>query len=269
MSLINRMLRDLSTRTPPPGDVLGGVRLQPDIRQPGSRRTSAFLGLTAAITAALWLARGPTPTVPEVQAAAAPATAAPLAAVPAAVELRRFQLALQLATVPAEPPRRARARRAPPMAAARESGDSLEMAAAELRTIPMPGAATVTPVEPLTREERRRQARDALVKRDPLAAVRLLETDAPAVDTDPEYHGLLAAAYQRLDRHAEAAREYEALLLAQPDEAHWWAGLGLSRDALGDVPAALRAYMHARQIGRLEPSVMQHIESRAAALQQG
>jgi len=86
---------------------------------------------------------------------------------------------------------------------------------------------------------------------------------------DPEYHGLLASAYQRVGRHEDAARVYQGLAQLQPGIAQWWAGYGLSRDALGDVPGALAAYAQARSLGGLDARVLEHINRRSAALSAG
>lgn len=114
---------------------------------------------------------------------------------------------------------------------------------------------------------RRLGARIDLARGQPDLARQRLETSPPAVTADPEYHGLLAAAYQRLERHQDAAREYQALVQAQPAEGHWWAGLGISRDVLGDTTGALGAYSQARQLGHLDPRLLDYVTRRIAALQ--
>jgi MSHA biogenesis protein MshN len=121
--------------------------------------------------------------------------------------------------------------------------------------------------EPQRNAFRRLAARLALARGQPQLAVQQLEVGVPTVAADPEYHGLLASAYQRLNRHEDAARIYQSLAQLQPGEAHWWAGYGISRDALGDVPGALAAYAQARQLGHLDPRVLEHINRRTAALQ--
>lgn len=114
---------------------------------------------------------------------------------------------------------------------------------------------------------RRLVARIELGRGRPAAAVEVLERDPPGVDRDIEYHALLASSYQRLGRHEEASRSYQGLLRQQPDEPLWWAGFGLSRDALGDAAGALAAYSRARQLGNLDPRVIEHINQRTLALQ--
>lgn len=114
---------------------------------------------------------------------------------------------------------------------------------------------------------RRLAARIELARGRPAAAVVVLEQNPPAVERDAEYHALLASAYQRIGRHEEASQRYQALARLQPDQASWWAGYGLSRDALGDAAGALTAYARARQLGNLDPRVLEHINQRTLALQ--
>lgn len=116
---------------------------------------------------------------------------------------------------------------------------------------------------------RRLAARIELGRNNAAAAASMLERNPPTAETDPEYHGLLASAYQRLERHNDAARIYGGLTRLQPNESHWWAGYGLSRDALGDAPGALAAYSQARSLGGLDTLVLDHINRRAAALTAG
>jgi MSHA biogenesis protein MshN len=123
-------------------------------------------------------------------------------------------------------------------------------------------------VDPLHVGYRRLAARIELVRGQPAAAVALLEHDAPDVERYPEYHALLASALQRIGRHEEAARGYQALAREEPYQAAWWAGYGLSRDALGDSAGALAAYARARQLGDLDARVLEHINQRSLALQQ-
>jgi len=114
---------------------------------------------------------------------------------------------------------------------------------------------------------RRLVARLELARGRPAGAAEALERNPPPIEQDPEYHALLASAYQRLNRHEEASSVYRGLTRVQPEQASWWAGYALSRDALGDVPGALAGYARARQLGGLDPRVLEHIDRRAAVLQ--
>ncbi len=114
---------------------------------------------------------------------------------------------------------------------------------------------------------RRLVARLELARDRPAGAVTVLERNPPPLERDVEYHALLASAWQRLGRHEEAARAYRELARVEPDEANWWAGYAISRDALGDVAGALAGYAQARNLGGLDPRVLEHINRRTAALQ--
>jgi MSHA biogenesis protein MshN len=110
-------------------------------------------------------------------------------------------------------------------------------------------------------------ARVELARDRPGEAVAVLERDPPTLERDLEYYGLLASAYQRVNRHDAATRLYRELVRVEPREANWWAGYGVSRDASGDAAGALAAYAQARQLGGLAPNVLEHIDRRTAALQ--
>jgi Flp pilus assembly protein TadD len=339
MSLINRMLRDLSSRERRPGDVLSGIEVPhpPPRRGPNWARLGFLLGLIALFTGGMWLlmAQRPAPGAPGAVATAPGAAASMVAGAAPAGPGERLRLDETLSTVP-EP--RARAARrapavseaeatapagtpapesAPPPAAkpapasrprdaraaaqkyaearrALERGDDVSAAdgfAAALELDPaLRGARedlgtlrlrqgrlqeaeailrTGLEQEPSWIGYRRLAARLELARNNGAAAVALLERDRPDVAADPEYHGLLASAYQRVGRHDDAALSYQALSQQQPGVAQWWAGYGLSRDALGDVPGALAAYSQARTLGGLDARVLQHINRRSAALTAG
>ena len=124
-------------------------------------------------------------------------------------------------------------------------------------------------LDPSRRGYRKLVARVELARNRPGDAVAVLERDPPPLDQDLEYYGLLASAYQRIGRHDAATRLYRELMRAEPQEANWWAGYAMSRDAEGDVAGALVAYSQARQLGGLAPNVLEHIDKRTAALQAG
>lgn len=332
MSLINRMLRDLSTRAPSGGDVTAGVRVRTPRAPEPARRLGLLVVLVAGFSAALWLLVVPKPGSAPDAADTSRSGMAPAAgdARASGAALPRFQFDMSLSTIPSEPPAR-RGSRAPrptadsaplppaPVVMAAPAAAPLPRAASardqrkaeDLRSeaaaaagggdasgaerlyrsaLALDGAndgvreglgrlllaqgrldeaATVlAPAGPSSSPGLRRlAARLDLAMGQPASAIARLESGAPTVRADPEYHGILAAAYQRVARHEDAIRTYEKLIQAQPAEAHWWAGLGLSKDALGDAAAALNAYAQARERGRLEPSVLEHIDRRTAALQ--
>jgi MSHA biogenesis protein MshN len=345
MSLINRMLRDLSSRQPGAGNVMTGIQLPEESRPRGGplQRLAMLAVLVVVFTAGLWFVFGPKaikPVQPRGLTPAATAAGAPASAVPPAMpetmtttappSPTMLKMETQLsdpgarpaparakprATAPAAAPattsRAETATRAPaPTAPARstQSGDELyaqarralergDDAAAEpllvqalaanpslhaaredlgnlrIRQDRLGEAEDTTRVgldlAPTWTGYRRLAARIELARNRPDNAVAVLQRDPPPLERDLEYHGLLASAYQRVGRHDQAAQIYRELMRVQPQEANWWAGYAMSRDAAGDVNGALTAYAQARQLGGLAPNVLEHINRRTAALQAG
>ncbi|MGQ0586743.1 MAG: tetratricopeptide repeat protein [Gammaproteobacteria bacterium] len=341
MSLINRMLRDLSTRQPATGDVMSGI--QPPGAEAAPRgglvgRLAALAALVVVFTAGLGFVFGPRPAKipqprpmpPEAIAAAAqapqaepaPAMAPPAAEpepaspppssaaaeapapVPAAVAPPPAEArpAIKAAAPKARAPRPVKqpaatgrtgpqayrdARRAldrgdeqaadaalqealakdPALHAAREELGNLRIRQGRLDDAESVARAGLA-IDPSYIGYRRLAARLELARDRPAVAAELLEREPPPLERDIEYHALLVSAWQRLGRHEQAARGYEALARAEPYQAMWWAGYGLSRDALGDAPGALAAYARARQLGGLDPRVLEHIDRRTRSLQQ-
>jgi len=339
VSLINRMLRDLSSRQPAAGNVMDGIQLpgaEPAPRGGMLGKLAALVVLVAAFTAGLWFVFGPKPVkIPQprqpppgavvAEAPAPQAESAPLQARAPDPEPAQLQMDTRLApagsataapaeAAPAEPPKPvakksrakpagdaapaktpsprkpadayAQARRAlergdlraaeaalqealaldPNLHAAREDLGNLRVRQGRFGEAEADARAGLA-LDPSRTGYRRLLARIELMRGRPDAAVAALEPDPPALERDPEYHALLASAYQRMNRHEDAARSYQALARAEPYQAAWWAGYGLSRDALGDSAGALAAYSRARQLGNLDPRVLEHINQRTLALQ--
>lgn len=196
MSLINRMLRDLSSRQPAPGDVMTGIQLPNERRARGGvlQRLALLVVLVVAFTAGLWFVFGPKPVrIPQPRgmpagataataAPAAPATAPPAAAAsaasPAESESPQLQMATQLEDVPAKAPaRKPRATRAP--AAERPRETAREAAAAPASGGAAAGTGTASA------DELYAQARRALDNGDDAAAEPLL---GQALALDPKLH---------------------------------------------------------------------------------
>jgi MSHA biogenesis protein MshN len=348
MSLINRMLRDLSSRQPAPGDVMTGIQLPNERRARGGllQRLALLAVLVVAFTAGLWFVFGPKPVKipqPRGMPAGGPAAASPAATAPPAPAApatspdaagAQLQMATQLAEVPARPP--VRKPKAAPAPAAQPAREPVRDVAREPATRPADGGGA-TGTGTASADELHAQARRALDRgddagaelllgqalaldpklhaaREDLAnlrirqnrlddaettirggldldpsrpgyrklvarvelgrnrageAVAVLEREPPTLERDVEYYGLLASAYQRVNRHDAATRIYRELMRFEPQEANWWAGYAMSRDAAGDVAGALAAYSQARQLGGLAPNVLEHIDRRTAALQAG
>jgi Flp pilus assembly protein TadD len=340
MSLINRMLRDLSARQPgpAPGSVMTGIQLPQEQAPRGGMlgRLGMLAVLVVAFTGLFWFVFGPKPAkIPQPRGlpadaavasgapAAAPADAttapaptlqmdtqlaqAPPASTPAAAPAPQAAPPAPRPSIPARAPRApVKSAAAPKPAAPSPSGEELyatgrralergDDVAAETALV---GALAAKPDLHYAREDlgnlyvrqgrfddaertlsaglasdpafvgyRRLAARVELARDRPAAAVEVLLRGVPPVERDVDYHALLASGYQRIGRHEDASREYRDLARVQPDEANWYAGYGLSRDALDDVAGALAAYTRARQLGGLDPRVLEHINQRTAALQ--
>lgn len=84
-----------------------------------------------------------------------------------------------------------------------------------------------------------------LAQNDARGAVSVLRPAAPALDADPDYHALLAAAEQRSGDHESAARRYRELLTGRPGNGAWLVGLGISLQALGDAGGAADTFLQA------------------------
>jgi Tfp pilus assembly protein PilF len=332
MSLINRMLRDLSTRAPEGGDAMSGIQIRgPErARKGGALLWIVILGVVA-FTAVFWLTMPKKPAAPGTRGGEAITASAPAAGGNAAASRFRLDPTMSPPVGGPAPRRRAERHREPPAALSLDSSlpathrerattttaapaaprdaraaqsrladAGAAMRAGELSTAEklLRDALEADPslheareklamllleqgrldearsvidaglaLDPQRNSFRRLGARVDLARGQPAAARTRLEVSPPSVAGDPEYHGLLASAYQRLGLHEEAALEYRALTQAQPGDAHWWAGYGLSRDALGDVPGALAAYAQARSLGNLDQLLLDHINKRTAALQ--
>lgn len=94
----------------------------------------------------------------------------------------------------------------------------------------------------------------------------LLESHPPAMSDDPSYYALLAAVYQRLGDYGPAGSLYQRLVDAHPDNAVWWLGLGIAKEATGERAAARRAYAKARQAGPLSPALRKFVQGKLATL---
>jgi MSHA biogenesis protein MshN len=94
------------------------------------------------------------------------------------------------------------------------------------------------------------------------AALDLLLGHATAGERSAEYQGFLATLLNRAGRRSEAIERYQAATRLAPNEARWWAGLGLALEAEGKRDAAREAYAQARALPGLPDDLAQQIEQR-------
>lgn len=110
------------------------------------------------------------------------------------------------------------------------------------------------------------QARIMIARGENERARDLLEKKRPAISRDASYYALLAAVYQRLGHHNDAAGLYQSLVGAQPGRGVWWLGLGISLEASGKEAQARQAYQRAGASGTLTPKLLQFTQKKVAAL---
>lgn len=105
-------------------------------------------------------------------------------------------------------------------------------------------------------------ARLTVDRGDTQGALALLQRHAPAARQDADYRAFLGALFQRLGRHAEAIAEYEFSVQVRPDHGAWWAGLGISQEALERTRDAGESYRRAKASGNLNADLSAYVDRR-------
>ena len=85
---------------------------------------------------------------------------------------------------------------------------------------------------------------------------------------DPDQQALLAASYQRLDRHESAVRHYRLALAENATDARNWVGLAISLEHTAALAEALDAYRRAGRLGQLNKRLQAFVARRSETLQQ-
>lgn len=81
-----------------------------------------------------------------------------------------------------------------------------------------------------------------------------------------DYHGFLAGALQREQRHGEAAEHYAMALRTAPHNGVWWMGLGISLQAEKRTAEAAEAFQKARSSGSLAPELLGFVDRKLKQL---
>ncbi len=92
-------------------------------------------------------------------------------------------------------------------------------------------------------------AEHARVLMQSAAYAEVVELLSPAADLDADREALLAGAYQRLDRHADAIRHYRLAVARDAADARHWIGLGISQEHAAALEDALHSYRTAARLG--------------------
>ena len=119
---------------------------------------------------------------------------------------------------------------------------------------------------PMRADFRLMQARLAMASGNKALALQTLSDQEPAVASNLEYYATRAALAQELEQPAIASRSYQQLVIAQPAEARWWLGLGISLDKQGRALAALDAYHKALNLP-LSSASRQFVQHRIGQLE--
>ncbi len=93
-------------------------------------------------------------------------------------------------------------------------------------------------------------------------ALETLMTTLPHAAANADYQGFLAGVLQREQRHAEAARYYQAALKLSPLNGVWWMGLGISMQADQHPAEAREAFTRARTGNGITPELLAFIDRR-------
>lgn len=98
-------------------------------------------------------------------------------------------------------------------------------------------------------------------------ALETLRASLPAAGANPTYHATMAALLARVGQHAQAVTQYQAALRLAPQSGVWWMGLGLSLQAVGNLPEAQEALRRARASDNLSPELAAFVDQRLKQLQ--
>jgi len=112
------------------------------------------------------------------------------------------------------------------------------------------------------------KARLLIAEGDIKGAVELLQSRAPLVSEDLEYHEILASAQLASRDYDGASLSYTGLVQQDQTQGRWWYGFAAAQDALGNMTAARQAYARAIEKPNLSTNLRRRSQDRLTALGQ-
>lgn len=111
-----------------------------------------------------------------------------------------------------------------------------------------------------------RLARLQFERGDVLTAEETLRRSAEAAAGNAEFRAFHAAVLQRLNRHKEAADEYQAAVRIVPQSGIWWMGMAISLEADGRTAEAKEAFLRAKASGALSEELISFVDQKLKQL---
>ena len=96
----------------------------------------------------------------------------------------------------------------------------------------------------------------------------VIEFFAQETNIDVAQQSLVAASYQRLDKHRDAIKYYQMALAHDANNARNWIGLAISQENTAALEEALSSYRRAAALGGLNRRLRAFVASRSSTLEQ-
>lgn len=97
-------------------------------------------------------------------------------------------------------------------------------------------------------------------------AMGLLSARVPSIQSDIEYHDILATTYLSSQNYERAAQSFQALVNQNRNEGRWWYGLASAWDSLGRTRDAQLAYEQAIKLPNLSSALRLRSQQRLAEI---
>ena len=109
-------------------------------------------------------------------------------------------------------------------------------------------------------------ARLKVERGDSAGALAVLQQHSAAAEASAEFQAFMAALLNRLEQSGEAIVRYQKALRLEPNQARWWAGLGIALETDKQRIEARDAYLRARTLPGLPADLAAHVEARLKTL---